>query len=62
MANRRKAGKEKVAFWLTKAEKSLLKAIADEDALSMTDAIRQLLITAAKEKKILKPRQEGGNK
>ena len=54
MANARKKGKKKVGFWLTEAERSLLKDAADEAGLNMSDMIREILINHAKKKGIIK--------
>ena len=51
MANSRKKGKKKLGFWLTQAEIQVLKDIADETGLNMTDALRQMLINNAKQLK-----------
>lgn len=51
MANSRKKGKKKLGFWLTNAEIQLLKDIAEETGLNMTDALRQMLINNAKQLK-----------
>lgn len=48
MANCRKKGKKRLGFWLTEAEIQLLKDIADEMGLNMTDVLRQMIITTAK--------------
>ena len=49
MANSRKKGKKKVSFWLTEAERNLLKEAADKEGLNMSDVIRTLLINNAKQ-------------
>ena len=54
MANMRKKGKKKVSFWLTEAERNLLKDAAEKEGLNMSDVIRTLLINNAKAKGILK--------
>lgn len=51
MANSRKKGKRKLGFWLTEAEVQLLKDISQETGLNMTDVLRQMLITTAKQTK-----------
>lgn len=53
MANMRKKGKKKVSFWLTEAERNLLKEAADKEGLNMSDVISTLLINNAKKKGIL---------
>lgn len=54
MANMRKKGKKRVAFWLTEAERSLIKELADAYGVNQTDAFRTILIEAAKREGIFK--------
>ena len=53
MGNQRKKGKKKYSFWLTEAEGSLLKEMAEIEEINMTDVFRTLLIEKAKKKGIL---------
>lgn len=43
MANQRKKGKKKLGFWFTDGEIQLLKDIAEQEGLNMTDAIRNMM-------------------
>ena len=54
MANMRKKGKKRVAFWLTEAERSLIKELADAYGVNQTDAFRTILIKTAKQEGIIK--------
>lgn len=53
MANQRKKGKKKIAFWLTDEEISILKEEAAERQLNMTDVVRTLLVSVAKKRGIV---------
>ncbi len=48
MPGARMKGKQKVGFWFTKPEIELLKEIADDVGLTMSDVIRALLAEHAK--------------
>ena len=52
MANQRKKGKKKIAFWLTDEEISILKEESQIKGLNMTDVFRGLLVSVAKKRNI----------
>lgn len=52
--SRRKPGKKKIGFWFTKAERELLEDLAARMGLTMTDAIRELMLKDAKQRGMTK--------
>ncbi len=61
MANMRKKGKKRVAFWLTEAERSLIKELADSYGVNQTDAFRTILIQTAKKEGLIKNEKKERN-